>query len=285
MSSASNKALYRFSLATTLCGFILIIAGALVTSTDSGLSVPDWPLSFGTLFPPMVGGVRFEHSHRVIAAGVGLLTLIQLIWILRVEPRKQVRWLALASFGMVVLQGILGGITVLLKLPAQISIVHAVLGQTFFSTLAVLTMVLSPAWHEEPEPSSTTHYSPIILFQWTLITLMTLYGQLILGASIRHIGWIPLLIIAHLFGAVAVFIAAGKTTGEVLGVLRSQSLFRKPATLIAWVLLGQIGIGLVILVTRAHPLVATAHVAFGALLLASSWKLLIAIYWRLVRPS
>jgi cytochrome c oxidase assembly protein subunit 15 len=273
--------LYRFSLFTTLCGFILVTAGALVTSTGSGLAVPDWPLSFGTLFPPMVGGVRFEHSHRVIAATVGLLTLIQMIWILIAESRKPVRWLAMASFGMVVVQGLLGGITVLLKLPPQISIAHAVLGQTFFSTLTVLTMVLSPTWYAKLEPPVKLDQPPVVLFQWTVITLMTLYGQLVLGAAIRHLGWFPLLIIAHLVGAAAVFVAAGKMSGEILSALRPYSLFRKPAVLIVWVLLGQIGLGFVILVTRANALVATAHVAFGALLLASCWKLLIAIRWRI----
>ena len=98
---------------TAAAGFLLVIAGGLVTSTGSGLAVPDWPLSYGTLFPPMVGGIRFEHSHRVIAATVGLMTLVLTLWVLFADRRRWVRRLAIAALALVVLQGLLGGLTVL----------------------------------------------------------------------------------------------------------------------------------------------------------------------------
>src|SRR5258708_7789013 len=97
--------------------FLLIIAGGLVTSTGSGLSVPDWPLSFGQVFPPMVGGVRFEHTHRLIAATVGLLTVVSAIWLWRLAAGSTIRWLGVIAVGLVIVQGLLGGLTVLLKLP------------------------------------------------------------------------------------------------------------------------------------------------------------------------
>ncbi|MDO8665570.1 MAG: COX15/CtaA family protein, partial [Gemmatimonadales bacterium] len=122
---AYNRSLHRYALAVAGATFVLVVAGGLVTSTGSGLSVPDWPLSFGTLFPRMEGGVRFEHTHRLIAAGVGLLTIALAVWIARREPRRWVRGLAFVAVGAVVIQGVLGGLTVLFKLPTPISVAHA----------------------------------------------------------------------------------------------------------------------------------------------------------------
>ena len=108
----------------------------MVTSTGSGLSVPDWPTTYGSnmfTFPlsKWVGGIRYEHSHRLIASAVGFLTIILAGWTWRVEPRRWVRWLAVACLGAVVLQGLLGGLTVLLRLPPAVSIGHAGLAQIF----------------------------------------------------------------------------------------------------------------------------------------------------------
>src|SRR5689334_15853122 len=125
----SPKALHRFALVTSFCTLFLLVAGALVTSTGSGLAVPDWPLSFGQIFPPMKGGVFFEHGHRMIAASVGLLTtaLAFLLW--RFETRPSVRKLGLIAAGLVVVQGLFGGMTVLLRLPVAVSVAHACIAQ------------------------------------------------------------------------------------------------------------------------------------------------------------
>jgi heme A synthase len=124
--------LHRFAVLTAGSTFLLIVAGGLVTSTGSGLAVPDWPLSYGTLFPPMVGGILYEHTHRVVAAFVGLLTAVLAAWLWKCEPRRWVRNLGFVSLAAVVLQGILGGLTVLYRLPTPISVIHACLAQTFF---------------------------------------------------------------------------------------------------------------------------------------------------------
>ncbi len=116
---------YRFAQLTVVSTFLLLIAGGLVTSTDSGLAVPDWPLSYGSWMPPMVGGILYEHGHRMIAAAVGLLTLILTLWVMVKDNRRWMRWLAIACFGVVVFQGILGGLTVLMLLP------------TYFGTMIV----------------------------------------------------------------------------------------------------------------------------------------------------
>ena len=123
---------HRFAVVTAVATFLLLVAGALVTSNDAGLSVPDWPLSHGSLMPEMVGGVFYEHSHRLIAATVAILTLILAIWLGRVERRRQVRRLAWTAVGMVLAQALLGGLTVLLYLPVAISVLHACLAQLFF---------------------------------------------------------------------------------------------------------------------------------------------------------
>jgi cytochrome c oxidase assembly protein subunit 15 len=128
----ANRNVHSFAVFTALCTFGLLIAGALVTSNDAGLSVPDWPLSYGSLMPPMVGGIFYEHGHRMIAAFVGTLSVILAIWLWRVEQRAWVRWLGVAAVGAVVAQGILGGITVLFFLPPAVSSAHATLAQLFF---------------------------------------------------------------------------------------------------------------------------------------------------------
>ena len=116
------KSLHRFAVLTACATFLLIIAGALVTSNDAGLSVPDWPTSFGSLYkiPRMVGGVRFEHTHRMIAEFIGLLTIVIAIWTWRGDHRRWMKGLSIAALGTVVAQGILGGITVLHFLPPAV---------------------------------------------------------------------------------------------------------------------------------------------------------------------
>ena len=117
---------------TALSTLFLIFAGGMVTSTGSGLAVPDWPLSYGTLFPPMIGGVFYEHGHRMIATVVGFLTLCLAVWLWFKEERQWVKVLGLCCLGAVIVQGLLGGITVLFYLPTLVSVAHGVLAQTFF---------------------------------------------------------------------------------------------------------------------------------------------------------
>ncbi|HEX6908108.1 MAG TPA: COX15/CtaA family protein, partial [Terriglobales bacterium] len=129
-----------------------MIAGALVTSNDAGLSVPDWPTSFGSLYklPRMVGGVKFEHGHRMVAELTGLLTIILAVWTWRVEGRAWVRKLGIAALATVIAQGILGGITVLYYLPPAVSTAHAILAQTFFCLVVVLALVTGRGWTVAP---------------------------------------------------------------------------------------------------------------------------------------
>ena len=126
-STSYNRAHHWFAVFVACATLLLIVAGALVTSNDAGLSVPDWPTSFGSLYkiPKLVGGVKFEHSHRMIAQFVGFLTIILALWTWRVDRRRWMQYLGWAALGTVVAQGILGGLTVLFYLPPSISSAHA----------------------------------------------------------------------------------------------------------------------------------------------------------------
>src|SRR5688500_14902935 len=129
---------HLFGALTAASTLVRIFIGGLVTSTGSGLAVPDWPLSYGQLMPPMVGGVFYEHGHRMAATAVGLLTLVLALWTARREPRASVRRLAWTALAAVITQGLLGGLTVLFLLPAPISVTHACLAQVFLCVLVAL---------------------------------------------------------------------------------------------------------------------------------------------------
>jgi cytochrome c oxidase assembly protein subunit 15 len=177
--------LHRYILLLACVTVILLAAGALVTGNNAGLAVPDWPLSFGQWMPPMMGGVFFEHGHRMIAATVGFLTVLLTIWVLWQEKRKLVRSLAGLAMATVIMQGILGGATVLLKLPAAISIAHACLAQTLFCLLIALAWVSSSRW-DTLQPERAPDPVPSWLKYLSLALVAGTFLQLILGAALRH---------------------------------------------------------------------------------------------------
>src|SRR2546423_11496237 len=137
--------LHGFAWFTSVATLLLICSGGMVTSKGVGLAVPDWPTTFGYnmfLFPvsKWVGGIFFEHTHRLIASTVGLLTIILSVWIRRVDPRRWMRNLGFAALGAVILQGVLGGLRVTM-LKDEIGIFHALLAQAFLGMLVVITLV------------------------------------------------------------------------------------------------------------------------------------------------
>src|ERR1041385_7478029 len=146
-----SKWLHRFAWFTSIATLFLICSGGMVTSKGVGLAVPDWPTTFGYnmfLFPVSrwVGGIFFEHTHRLIASVVGCLTIILTIWLAFSEQPRWVRNLGYSALGAVILQGVLGGLRVTL-LEDQIGIFHACLAQGFFALLIVIAVVTSPLWH------------------------------------------------------------------------------------------------------------------------------------------
>ena len=187
MSPQTKKIfLRRFSKLTCIATLMLIYVGGLVTSTGSGLSVPDWPLSYGMLFPPMVGGVFFEHGHRMVATVVGFLMLCLVISLHYLEDKDKgwIKKLSLAALGAVILQGVLGGITVSFYLPTAISVSHGVLAQTFF----VLTIILaySESTERKERLAAEQNSKHTAFLRACLILMILIYAQLILGAIMRH---------------------------------------------------------------------------------------------------
>lgn len=187
MKRTYHKALHRFALFTAASTFFLIIAGGLVTSTGSGLAVPDWPLSYGMIMPPMIGGIFYEHGHRMIATFVGFLTTVLAIWLWRKEERRWVRVLGFVALGAVILQGALGGLTVLFLLPTAISVSHATLAQTFFCLVSGIALFTSRWWIEQDHPLMEEGEG-LALRKIVLLTTLSVYVQLILGAVMRHTG-------------------------------------------------------------------------------------------------
>ena len=184
MTTTYSSSAHRYAIFLSICTFILLIAGALVTSNEAALSVPDWPLSYGSLTPPMVGGIRYEHTHRVIAALVGLLTIGLAVLLWRKDQRKWVRYLGLAAIGAVIAQGVLGGLTVLLYLHYGMPVAHACLAQIFFGTVVSIAVFTSRWWISDL-PQIEDHGSPSI---HTLATLnaVVIFLQVVLGAGFRH---------------------------------------------------------------------------------------------------
>ena len=182
-----SKWLHRFAWFTSIATLFLICSGGMVTSKGVGLAVPDWPTTFGYnmfLFPisEWVGGIFFEHTHRLIASTVGFLTIILAIWIWRADSRRWLRYLGLAALGAVILQGILGGLRVTM-LKDEIGIFHALLAQAFLGILIVITLATSQLWQRlrESDALATRKFFRVVL--WTTITI---YFQLGLGATMRH---------------------------------------------------------------------------------------------------
>ena len=201
----SSSILFRFSIFLTFCIFLLIIAGGLVTSKEAGLAVPDWPLSYGQAFPPMVGNVFWEHGHRMIAGFVGILALIFMITVHWIETRGWIKVLSRWMIGAVFLQALLGGLTVLLMLPPVVSIFHATLAQTFFCLSVAMSYFLSRRGQvlgNDLSPSVT--FSPG-LQKLTLITTILIFCQLILGASVRHTQP-TYLVVLHILMAAIIFL-------------------------------------------------------------------------------
>lgn len=269
--------------------FVLIIAGALVTSNDAGLSVPDWPTSFGSWYkiPRLVGGVRFEHTHRMIAQGAGLLTIAMVILTWQVEKRRWMRLLSLAALGTVIAQGILGGITVLFYLPPAVSSAHAALAQTFFCIAVAMALFTGRKWVEEVPRVEFDSRTPS-LFTLTLLSIFVLYVQLVLGAMFRHHGlsWWP-----HVANAVTVSFVLGWTTVRALSVYSNVEAVRRSAIVMLSLVIAQLCLGFTAFLTRVAwgrnsfqpelPMVVStvAHVAVGALLLATTVILAIQV-WR-----
>ena len=285
--------LHRYAKLVSASTVLLIVAGGLVTSTGSGLSVPDWPTSYGWsmfTFPlrHMVGGIFYEHGHRLIASTVGFLTILLAVWIWRTEPRRWVRVLGFGALGAVILQGVLGGITVLFFLPTAISTAHAGLAQIFFCLTVAIALVTSRGWNTRPAAGWVDDQT---LRYITTATTVMIYAQILVGATMRHADaglaipdfplvfggivpphWTPQIAVhyAHRVGALLVAAAIFATSGHVWFHHADRRELRRPATLLAALVLVQISLGGLIILTKKDVATNTAHVVSGALVLGTS---------------
>jgi len=290
---------HRWATVTVGLTLALIFVGGLVTSTESALAVPDWPLSYGMLMPPMVGGIFFEHGHRMAATFVGLLTTVLAVWTWRRETRPGVRRLAWGALAAVVAQGLLGGLTVKLLLPTPVSVAHACLAQTFFCMVIALAYATSREFLDAPAArEDRAGAGPAAALATGIV-----FFQLALGAVMRHMGAglaipdFPLAAgqlvppfdspgvavhFAHRVCALAVLAAIlylnvrARASGEPR-LVRTASLALALAVV-------QIALGGATVLTARAVVPTTAHVATGAAVLGTCWLATLRAY-RLLRRS
>jgi cytochrome c oxidase assembly protein subunit 15 len=262
---------HRLALVTVAATFVLILFGGLVTNTGAALAVPDWPTTFGYnmfLYPwsEMVGGIFYEHSHRLLGSLVGLLTIALAVALWRAGGR--LRTLGLVMVGAVVVQGVLGGLRVVL-LKETLAIVHGCLAQAFFA-LGVVAVILTSVSHRLPVQG----FDPG-LRRLTVLAAALVYLQIVFGALITHAGWIVL----HLVGAAAVFVFVPMVTARLR---RTNDALAAPAGGVLILLLGvQLLLGLGSFISRFTPVwipggqltmlvLPVSHRLVGSLILAAA---------------
>jgi cytochrome c oxidase assembly protein subunit 15 len=323
-STSSQIWLNRFAWFTAFATLLLICSGGMVTSKGVGLAVPDWPTTFGYnmfLFPVSrwIGGVLFEHTHRLIASTVGFLTIILAIWLWRTEDRQTVKTLGLIAVAGVILQGVLGGLRVTM-LKDQIGIFHACLAQAFLGLIVLIAIVTTNSWRTSAVLNIDRRIKTV-----AIITTIVIYVQLALGATMRHQhkdlsildfptaygAWIPntsaqavakinawrdmhalsdvdafqiWLQMAHRFLAVVIGILVIVLSARIWRGAREIDALRRLS--IVWVILFlvQFTLGAWVIWSNKAADVATTHVAVGAIMLSfgvSVW----AISWRLTNSQ
>jgi cytochrome c oxidase assembly protein subunit 15 len=310
MKSPYHIWLRRLSKLTVFSTLFLIFAGALVKSHEVGLSVPDWPTTYGKqmfAYPisEMVGGIFYEHGHRMVATIVGFFTMVQAIWLGFSQEPQWLKKLGFFALGMVILQGLFGGITVLFFLPRPVSIIHGILAQTFFMTTIVLAYGLSIERSKRTEISG-----PSGVKRGAVIMFGLVYVQLILGALVRHTAsgmaipdfptmgglWIPTFsdtmihninstlfdldidpvsrgqVIIHFIHRLGAIIVTGSIGffGYKYGSFAKENklVFAAMVSIIGIVIL-QFSLGAITVLSERSPYIASFHVVTGAALLGA----------------
>src|SRR5499427_9454016 len=283
------------------CTVLLVLAGSLVTSTDSGLSVPDWPTTYGWnmfTFPPSkwVGGILYEHGHRLIASSVGFLTIVLALWLWMSEPRRWMKWLGVGALGAVIAQGVLGGLTVMFFLPAPISTAHAGLAEIFFCMTVAIALFTSRGWLDAG-PGQIVNDSSLRRLATT--TTILIYCQILVGATMRHTGaglaipdfplmfghlwpthWDPKIAVHFAHRAGALLVAVG-VCATVVAVFRQTTVgeLRRPAILLVALVCVQISLGAFTVLSKRDVWINSVHVVCGALVLTTSLVLTLRT-WR-----
>ena len=310
MISTSNIWLRRLSKLNVFSTLFLIFVGALVKSHEVGLSVPDWPTTYGKqmfVFPlsEMVGGIFYEHGHRMVATIVGFFTLVQAIWLGLSDAPNWLKKSGYIALGLVIVQGLFGGITVLFFLPTPISIIHGILAQTFFMMLIFIAYGLSIE-------RSVRSYKDVSkgIRKGALLIGGLVYIQLVLGALMRHTAsgmaipdfptmgglWFPTFsetminninamlfdmdhdmvaraqVIFHVFhrlGAIIVISAIGYVVYNYRSTIKNIPILDKTLWWIVGIVLIQFSLGVATVLSERLPYIASFHVVVGAALLGT----------------
>jgi len=289
--------LHKFAKFVVSCTVLLILAGSLVTSHDAGLSVPDWPTSYGWnmfTFPPRlwVANIFYEHGHRLIASSVGFLTIVLTLWLWLKDPRPWLRWFGVAALGAVVAQGLLGGMTVLLLLPPAVSTAHAALAEIFFCMTVAIALFTSPGWMRGHDGEADPNGNPgPFLQRLATLTTILIFLQILVGATMRHTGAglaipdFPLMFgrvvpdhwdagiaihFAHRLGAVVVALAVLTTAICIWRRHPDRAELAQPALVSVLLTIVQLTLGALTIITRRDPWINSVHVVCGALVLITS---------------
>lgn len=284
MKATYHPAIHKFALFIVGWTIFLLTAGALVTSEDAALAVPDWPLSYGSLNPPMVGGIFYEHSHRMIAGALGLLIIVLAISLWRKEERPWVRWLGVGAFIGVCVQGALGGLTVLQLLHYWLPVMHGSVAQIMLALLVIIAIVTSE-WYVGHQPLFEDRGSPGIhsIVVWNACIV---YLQVVFGAAFRHK---YSSIHPHLAGAVIV-LAMVIYTAAVLKRRFADSPAISRVRVMLHALVGtQVILGLLAYIARLQSVndpqpmpwtvaITVIHTVVGALLFATCVATVVIVY-------
>jgi len=269
---------------------MLIFVGGLVTNTGAGLAVPDWPTTFGYnmfLYPwsQMVGGIFYEHSHRLIGSIVGLLTIVlaTLLWVK--ESSRMARWLGVTAVGAVIIQGVLGGLRVILiSAGNELALTHGLFAQAFFAITVSLAVLTSAEWTHRPRQVVVADTGAAK--RLCRLTTGCVYLQIFFGGMLTHIGdWT----MAHLFCAALVTFHVWRLAIRILRPHSGQVRLVRPVTLLIGLLILQLLLGLGSYVNRftsvEFPYAAftrlalpTTHRITGALMLAVCIVLTLRVY-------
>jgi cytochrome c oxidase assembly protein subunit 15 len=274
---SSSKSVHRLAVLTALCTIPLLFVGGLVTTKGAGLAVPDWPTTFGYnpfLYPwsMMVGNIFYEHSHRLVASAVGLLTVVLAVALWLGEKERWLRRLGAAALALVIAQGVVGGLRVVL-LEQTLAIVHACLAQAFFALAVSLALFTSDEWRKSSPKVDVPDAGR--LQRLCLITTGLIYVQAIFGAVLRHTGEMLAL---HLIFATIVAVHVVLLGARIFKRHPDRRELLRPISLLSGLLLAQIMLGAAAYMGKfvmALPdilaiTVQTSHVVVGALMLATS---------------
>ncbi|MCC7157170.1 MAG: COX15/CtaA family protein [Bryobacterales bacterium] len=272
----SDLWLHRFAVVLAICTLFLVVAGASVVSKEAGLSVPDWPLSYGKVMPEMKDGVFFEHGHRMIATTVGFLTIILTVWMWRSNEPRWLKHLSSIALLAVIAQGVLGGLTVKMLLPKSVSISHACLAQLFFCVTVAIAVVTSRSWKSGPPPAQDR--GTPALRSLSFATAAVAFVQVALGAAYRHgaIGVLP-----HVLWAAVVILLVMLMCTLALSQFRHNQALRQAAIWVLSLTGAQVILGVAALTARvmtadspapglAMVWLTVAHTALGAVVLAGT---------------